>query len=173
MQTKKPVQQLDLLDATREASRSAHRWRDIAERQYLFGSKVRASSAKRKKEEMYLLKERGVVALHSAGLLHYAGASPQGMAVYEYGDGGLACLHSTLHPRGAERKRIDGHPETLLVQAKPRRHRSMDVEFTLGNLPEFGDLYERSAKPFIPQEIYCYRCGMAGHIARKCWEDDY
>ena len=53
------------------------------------------------------------------GTLRYAGSTPQGMAVYEYGDGGMSCLHSTLHPVGVERSPVECHPETLFVILRP------------------------------------------------------
>ena len=74
---------INILDATREASRAAHRYRDAAaqnfERAYL-GAATRNSRAKR---DFYAAKERGILALHRVGAIRYAGASPQGMAVYD------------------------------------------------------------------------------------------
>src|ERR1700733_92293 len=74
---------INILDATREASRVAHRYRDAAaqnfERAYL-GAATRNSRAKR---DFYAAKERGILALHRVGAIRYAGASPQGMAVYD------------------------------------------------------------------------------------------
>lgn len=171
----KEVLQVDLLDAVREASRSAHRWRDRAEESWNYGSSKYAGTCAKQKRYWYSLKERGIVALHKTGILRYSGTSPQGMAVYEYGDGGMACLHSTLHPLGFERKPVVGHPEILKVAAKKQKLKLRDVEATLKSLPEviFDPGYERSASPSIPREprtITCYLCGGDGHIARNCPE---
>jgi hypothetical protein len=162
---------VSMLDATREMSRSAHRWRDRAAAYYDDGRHTMARRAKLKKEECYLLKERGIIAMHRAGDLRYVGASPQGMAIYAYSDHDLACLHSCLHPAGAERVSVPGHPEVLLVPGKKQRIRICDAVATLSALPEPGVGYERSAAPRIARRpIICYECGGAGHIARYCPE---
>src|ERR1035437_205725 len=115
------------LDATREMSRSAHRWRDRAAAYYDDERHKLARRAKLKKEECYQLKERGIIAMHRAGDLRYIGASPQGMAVYAYGDHNLACLHSCLHPAGVERVPVPNHPEVLLVPGKKQLIRICDA----------------------------------------------
>lgn len=159
------------LDATKEMSRSAHRWRDRAAAYYGADLHKMARRAKLKKEECYQLKERGIIAMHRAGDLRYIGASPQGMAVYAYGDHDLACLHSCLHPAGAERVPVPNHPEVLLVPGKRQRIRICDAVGTLSALPEPGDGYGRSAEPRIARPpIICYECGGEGHIARRCPE---
>jgi len=160
---------IGLLDAIREASRSAHRWRDRAAAYYESSRYKLATSAKKKKEHCYSLKEKGIVAGHREGMLRYIGASPQGMGVYEYGDGGNACFHSTLHPQGVDRAVVVDHPEVILVPAKRQQQRICDVVFTLANYPEPGGGYERSAPPRIARPaIVCYECGGEGHIARYC-----
>ena len=135
----------DLLLCVREASRAAHRERDAAQAAYCEGRHVLAGNARRRKEEWYALKDRGIIAAHRAGLLRYEGATPQGMAVYEYGDGGMACFHSTLHPVGVERTPIDGHPETLMVEAKDKvKGISLErIKVTLSSLP--NDTADRPA----------------------------
>lgn len=169
-----PALTIDLLLATREASRSAHRWRDAAASQYDSANYGFAGAAKRKKEYMYRLKDGGIVALHRAGIVRYIGASPQGMAIYEYGDGGMSCFHSTLHPDGVERTPIEGHPEVLHVAAKKAKARMMDVVHTLGphvlaflSQPIY-DGYSRSSSPSRRRSMTCYECGEEGHIARYC-----
>lgn len=164
---------LPLIDAIREASRAAHRWRDAARAQYEAGNHGFAGHAKRKKEKFYAQKERGIASAYKHGLLRYVGVSPQGMAVYEYGEGGRSCFHSCLHPAGVERKLVEGHPETLEVEAKPQQHAMADTEFTLSLLPEPGPEFERSEPPRKvrePRTVTCYECGEEGHIARECPE---
>jgi hypothetical protein len=168
-----PPRSIDVLDATREASRAAHRLRDAASAQYEAGNHGLAKSSSDRKRTLYALKERGILYLHGIGVLRYVGVSPQGMAVYEYGNGALSCLHSTLHPAGAERTLVTGHPEILLVPAKERELRLTDVEHTLMSLPSDESGYERSAAPRHPkQSITCFSCGGEGHIARNCTEAD-
>ena len=162
---------MPLLDAIREVSWSAHRWRDAAEAHYRGGCHGPAGHARRQKERLYHLKDRGIAAAFQKGLLRYAGTSPQGMAVYEYGEGGNSCFHSCLHPAGVECKPVEGHPLILKVKAKPRKHAMADAEFTLSALPEPGEEFERTSPPQKPGErraVMCYQCGEEGHIARDC-----
>jgi hypothetical protein len=171
---------IDILLATREASRAAHRWRDAAASYYDAGSYGLATRAKEQKNLMYQLKDAGIAALHRSGLLRYIGASPQGMAVYEYGDGGMSCLHSTLHPDGVERTPVEAHPEVLHVTAKKAKVRMVDVAYTLLSYFSVGvdDKgyvgYSRSSSPTRRAPITCYECGEEGHISRYCplREDD-
>jgi hypothetical protein len=122
-----PAHPIPLLDAIREVSRSAHRWRDRAAAHYDGGHYRSATTAKTKKDTCYAMKELGIAEAHRQGILCYAGASPQAMGVYEYGDGGRACFHSCLHPSGAERILIADHPETLLVAANGQKFRICDA----------------------------------------------
>ncbi len=167
--------EIPLLDATREASRSAHRWRDRADNAWNDGHRRCARTCSINKRHWYGLKERGIVALHKAGELRYAGVSPQGMAVYEYGEGGLKCLHSTLHPVGVERTPVEGHPEILLVPAKKQEIRLRDVEQTLSNLEVQMIGYERSSAPAhkrVREEPTCWRCCDVGHLASECGQHE-
>lgn len=64
--TKMPPRTIDTLLATREASRSAHRWRDAAASYYDAGSYSFATYAKEQKEYMYACKDAGIVGLRPA-----------------------------------------------------------------------------------------------------------
>ena len=170
---KNETKELPLIDAIREASRSAHRWRDRASERWNGNSRRSAGTASQTKRHWYDLKDKGVVAAYEQGLLRYAGQTSQGLAVYEYGSGGMSCFHSTLHPAGAERPLVDGHPEILTVPAKDQEHRLADVEHTLSSLPEIdSQKYSRSAAPEMrrerPQGPQCWKCGEYGHLAREC-----
>jgi len=173
--SRKPQPHPDVLLCIREASRSAHRERDAASDAYNAGRHTLAGNARQRKSQWYALKDRGIVAAHKQGLVRYIGASPQGMAVYEYADGGMSCYHSTLHPTGAERTLVEGHPETLHVEAKDKaKGISLSrVEVTLSTLSADTTGYERSAAPSlarverVPQ---CWTCGEFGHIASECDE---
>jgi hypothetical protein len=174
---RKPQPHPDLLLCIREASRAAHRERDAASDAYNSGRHILAGNARQRKNHWYALKDRGIVAAHKQGLLRYIGASPQGMAVYEYADGGMSCFHSTLHPAGSERTPVEGHPETLLVPAKDKvKGVSLArVEVTLTALSPDTTGYERSSAPRVAREErvpQCWKCGEYGHTARECEESD-
>jgi hypothetical protein len=167
------VATLPLIDAIREASRSAHRWRDRAASRWARSARKAAGSASHEKSRWYALKDRGIAAAYENGLLRYAGGSPQGMAVYEYDGGGMSCFHSTLHPANTVRNILDGHPEVLMVPAKRQELRLKDVEHTLSSLPEIdSQKYERSSAPQRKAEPahgpQCWECGEYGHLAREC-----
>ncbi len=172
-----PLPHPDLLLCIREASRAAHRERDAGSAAYGAGRHTLAGNAKQRKEGWYALKDRGIIAAHKQGLVRYVGASPQGMAVYEYGEGGMTCFHSTLHPAGAERIPIEGHPEALLVPAKDKvKGVSLArVEATLSALSSDTTGYVRSAAPRVARVEHvpqCWACGEYGHTARECDESD-
>lgn len=173
--TARPSPHPDLLLCVQEASRAAHRERDAAEEAYGDRRHDHAGKHRKRKETWYQLKERGITAAHKQGMLRYAGASPQGMAVYEYGDGGMQCFHSTLHPVGMGRTAVPDHPETLLVEAKHkvRGVSLLRVEVTLSSLPNDASGYERSAPPRVAKSLpTCWECGEEGHIARHCPDRD-
>jgi hypothetical protein len=176
--SRKPQPHPDLLLCIREASRAAHRWRDASREYYSTGRHDLAVKARKCKDKWYGLKDRGIVAAHKQSLVRYIGASPQCMAVYEYGDGGMSCYHSTLHPAGAERTPVEGHPESLFVPAKDKAKgiSIARVEATLSALPPDTTGYERSSAPHVvrverlPQ---CWTCGEFGHTARECDDSDW
>jgi hypothetical protein len=152
----------DLILCIREASRAAHRERDAAQNAYQANRHKLAGNSRRRKDHWYALKDRGISAAHIRGLLRYAGASPQCMAVYAYGNGGMSCFHSTIHPVGAVRTQIDAHPEVLEVPAK-NKAKGLSLrrfEATLAALPAVDStLYERSVAPRKVTLRKCWTCG--------------
>lgn len=168
-----PAKRIDLLDAIREVSHAAHRWRDAAQAQYQVRSYGFATNSKEQKRHSYRLKEH-IIGAHKAGLLRYAGAAPQGMAVYEYGDGGRSCFHCCYFPPGAERIAVPDHLEVLFVNAKKQVHRIKDAEYTIDLLgcDPVAEGYEYSDPPsrsFSRWVVTCWNCGEEGHISRDCW----
>jgi hypothetical protein len=172
LESRVPKPHPDLLLCIREASRAAHRERDAAQVAYQAGRHTLAGNCKDRKNHWYRLKDRGIVTAHRQGLLRYVGASPQGMAIYEYGDGGRSCFHSTLHPAGIERTPVENHPEILMVEAKDKiKGISLNrVKVTLLALPDDFSGYERSASPAMKKSaaLVCWSCGEEGHTSRNC-----
>ena len=80
----------------------------------------------------------------------------------------MCCLHSSLHPIGAERTLVPAHPEVLLVPAKKARLRMADVVLHLSSLPEPNGEYQRSAPPKFVRSVTCWTCGDEGHTSRYC-----
>ena len=102
------------------------------------------------------MKDRGIAAAYRQELLRYAGQSPQGMAVYEYGIGGTSSFHSCLHPAGIPRPLVQGHPVTLFVVVQEP---NCLVKAAASN--------PRSAeKP--ESKVFCSRCGGRGHEFANC-----
>jgi hypothetical protein len=159
---------IDVLTATQEASRAAHRWRDAGSAQYEAGNYGLASTSSANKRHFYRLKDQGIVHLHKTGVLPYIGASPQGWLSTSTGT--AACLAST--PRCIRWGRSVRRCRTILRCSRcPQRRevRIADVEHTLGCLPAESDGYERSASPkFARPQRTCFECGEPGHIARFC-----
>jgi hypothetical protein len=141
------VAHISLIDAIRDISRAAHKYRDEARVMWAGGRRYTASIPAAKKRECYRLKERGIVAAHKRGLLRYAGVTPQGMAVYEYAEGGMSCFHSCLHPAAIDRVPVPDHPDILFVEAKSLKHDEEDVRYILAQLSDSADGYERVRPP--------------------------
>ena len=161
----------------REASRAAHRERDAAQEAYQARQHKLAGNSKRRKEHWYTLKDNGIAHEYMAGNLRYAGKTAQGLAVYEFGDGGMNCFHSTLHPAGMEQVLIPDHPEIIEVAAKDKvKGISLKrIEATLAVFSLDPTAFVRSCSPAKPRTlrtIICYTCGGEGHIARQCGNSD-
>jgi hypothetical protein len=162
------LQQVGLIPAIRAVSRHAHKLRDQAQEYYQAGNFEGASSRRFAKEQCYALKEQGIVAAFRAGLLRYAGASPQGMAVYEYENGGMSCFHSCLHPEGVPATAVEGHPEVLFVTTKDPDVSPEVAGKALSFFSSETEGMRRVSPPRLPRMLTCWECGGEGHVAREC-----
>jgi len=167
------LQQVGLIPAIRAVSRHAHSLRDGAQKLYQEGNFDGASAKKFGKERCYALKERGIAAAWQAGMLRYVGASPQGMGVYEYGDGGMSCFHSCLHPPNLHATPVEGHPEVLFVKTKEPEVSPEVAKKALQFFSEETYGMRRAAPPRMPRTLTCWECGGEGHVASECPEGPY
>lgn len=165
---RKIAAKIHLVDAIREVSRAAHQERDKAQKYHQLKEYEKATASKKRKDQLYSMKERGIAAGYKRAELRYAGSSAQGMAVYVYGKGGLSCFHSRLHPAGEERTIITDHPEILFVPAKAVNLNLEEVETLLWSLPTPGEEFECSSRPSFPKSVTCFGCGQTGHVLRNC-----
>lgn len=159
---------VDLLAAIFGATRAAKRCRDGAARSYANGMHGLAGHNRERKEQLYGLKDRGIVAAHGAGRL-CAVATHGPLTVYR-GEG--YCFHSLLRPKFLSVPLPDLSTESsagelIFVEAKPREAREprlKDVVHTLSALPELpanDGLFLWEKKQFPPRRR-----------ARCAWEDE-
>ncbi len=90
-----PPVEIDLLKAIFVANKAAKRYRDSAQSNYRQGQHGFAGRARRKKEHLYRLKDRGVVEAYRQGRLSFVGYN--GNIGLFRGEG--YCLHSTSEGR--------------------------------------------------------------------------
>ena len=142
IRSERPPKEIDLLVACWTVSRSAKRYRDMAQTCYRRRKHGFAGEARRQKDHLYTLKDRGIVAAHLSGRI--APVSLVGDGLVEYRGEGF-CFHSFLCPKGVNLpSSCNGQP--LLVEAKPkeaREPRLRDAVHTLEALPEVPDSFER------------------------------
>jgi hypothetical protein len=159
----------DLLVATFAVNRAAKRWRDASQRYYRSEMKALASSAKKKKESLYNLKDRGICNALQAGRIS-AIERHAGLCLYE---GSGYRFHSTLTPKGIELPERDAD-RPILIEAKPqgsREPRQMDAIATLEGLSIDYSLFDVLAMPTPARRVItCWNCGEEGHLARHCYE---
>lgn len=147
-----PAQEVDLLAAIFAVNRSAKRYRDAAQSLYSHGkagqsgwgryrhsrhagSFTLSSVAKRKKESLYRLKDRGIRAAFHLGRIECQGK--HGNVALWRGEG--YCLHSCWIDQSKQHLVVPSDPEHIRVEAKPKTTkevRLMDAQYTLELLAE-------------------------------------
>jgi hypothetical protein len=129
---------VDLLAAIFGVNRSAKRFRDAAQMNYQKGTHGFAGNCKERKEKLYKLKDRGIVAAYRAGRLKAEGA--HGVLTVYRGEG--YCFHSLLRPLGIVLNALEfdaNEAGCLYLEQKPksaREPRLKDSVATLQGIPE-------------------------------------
>jgi hypothetical protein len=172
--------EVDLLAAVFTVNRAAKRQRDLAQKYYQQNMHGFAGSSKNRKRKYYDLKDMGIMAAHQAGRL-----------VCTFRHGGLYLwqgegysFHSTLKPKSLDVPELplqEGEAY-LFVEAKPmgskepRLRDAIQKLETLQGYPEpDAALYERAPSPEHnrqPRSITCWNCGLTGHVASECPEEE-
>ena len=140
-----PPVQIDLLQALFTANKAAKRLRDAAECHYNGGRYGLATNAKHRKDALYALKDRGIVAAYQSSRIALVCVHGR-LAVYR-GEG--YCFHSLLVPAGFDISSVeaaDEGAEHVWVDASPKgkgEARLKDAEYTLRSLPICEDGFVR------------------------------
>jgi hypothetical protein len=147
-----PPKQIDVVVATMLVNQAAKRYRDMASTCYHSRLHGFAGTAKEKKEELYCLKDRGIVHCYNNALIKYEGMHG-GFALYRSTDG-VNSFHSKLIPESVE---IDDNENDnpVRISAKPakRGYRLKDAIFTIEALPS-----DKTGFKYLPSP--------------SCYEDD-
>lgn len=128
--TEQAPKQIDLLAAIFTVNRAAKRYRDAASSCYTHKIHGFARANKRKKEDLYLLKDKGIKVAYTAGLLACEGK--QGSSYIYQGNG--YCFHSYLKPKDLDLATIiEISPEEVRVESKVKteKYRLKDAIYTL------------------------------------------
>jgi hypothetical protein len=146
------LENVDLLVAIFTVNRAAKRQRDLAQKHYRNGMHGFAGSSRKRKEEYYDLKDRGIMSAHQAGQLS---------CEYRHGNlflwrGEGYSFHSTLKPTGLEvlEMALNDGQQHLFIEAKPKgakEPRIADAVYTLEGLVGYLEpdpaKYERVQAP--------------------------
>ena len=160
----KPAVIIDLLAALFTVTRSAKRYRDSAQTCYQYGQHGFARAARRQKETLYAIKDKGLVGAIRTGRVRAVGT--HGCLTVYRGEG--YCFHSLLRPKGVVLPEAGNDP--LTVEAKPKatnEPRLKDAVHTLEQLLVNADDAVKAGEferlSFPPRE----------QVVRHRREDDY
>ena len=126
-----PPREIELLRAIRTVNRSAKRYRDAAQKHYQLGMHGFSQNSKRKKDQLYKLKDKGIRIALAEGLIHCVGIH-DGLACYS---GGGYVFHSPQIPEGTFAEDVS----SLRVESRPKSReegRLKDAMFTLESLDD-------------------------------------
>lgn len=149
MRAEVPACAVDLLQAIFAANKAAKRYRDSAQSQYRHCQHGFAGHARREKEYLYFLKDKGIVEACRQGRLSFVGTH-KNLGLYR-GEG--YCFHSTLVPVSYEL--LDGPQEHFLAEAMPNgagEGRLKDAVHTLEAIADDTTAFHRLATPWLRSE---------------------
>jgi hypothetical protein len=139
---------VDLLPAIFGVNRTAKRFRGAAQVNYQKRKHGLAGVERVKKEHLYHLKDKGILAAVGAGRLTAVGTHGP-LTIYR---GEEYCFHSLLRPKGIQLPELGGGP--LYVEQNPHtagEPRLKDAIFTLESLPaQDASGYEKNSFPPRP-----------------------
>lgn len=128
-----PAKHVDLLAAIFGVNRSAKRYRDAAQKNYQSGTHGFAGNCKERKEQLYRLKDRGIVEAYRNGRLNAEGV--HGVLTVYRGEG--YCFHSLLRPVGAVLAELEFAANAsgcLYVEQKPKSAREPRLKDSIATL---------------------------------------
>lgn len=142
---RRPPKVIDLLAAIWTVTRTAKRYRDAASKSYKKGKHGMAGQCRRRKEQLYLLKDKGIAEAVHLGRISAVGIHG-GFCVYR-GEG--YCFHSALKPIEFDPPEGSVRDDTLTVEAKPKQKepRLYDAEHTLSTIKSMQVGFERLDYP--------------------------
>jgi len=146
---------IDVLSAIFAVNRSAKRYRDAAQTYYLKRMHGLAGDAKKKKINLYNLKDIGIAYAYNHGLINVEKIHAR-LILYR---GGGYCFHSTLAPESVNIENA-ASDEPLRIEAKPRgvkEPRLKDAIFSLSQLDDYTSQFLKLGCPrLIPDRQDAY-----------------